>query len=168
MSDSIEMHASVAAGVRAALHRGRRVATTSALGLSMVLSASAIAQTATDNAQSPADTAATEVEEVVVTGIRQQLESSQARKQDAEENRRFGHCGRHRRAARSQRHRSPAANSWSGHRPRAAARDADRIAVEGSGATIRGLSWVRSELNGRSAFSAKNAALSASKTFRPS
>ncbi len=35
------------------------------------------------------------------------------------------------------------------------ARDADRIAVEGAGATVRGLTWVRSELNGRSAFSAK-------------
>ncbi|MES1263509.1 MAG: TonB-dependent receptor plug domain-containing protein, partial [Peristeroidobacter soli] len=37
-----------------------------------------------------------------------------------------------------------------------APRDADRIAVEGAGVTIRGLSWVRSELNGHSAFSAKN------------
>ena len=35
-------------------------------------------------------------------------------------------------------------------------RDADRIAIEGSGVTIRGLSWVRSELNGHTAFSAKN------------
>jgi hypothetical protein len=35
-------------------------------------------------------------------------------------------------------------------------RDADRIAVEGAGVTIRGLSWVRSELNGHTSFSAKN------------
>lgn len=35
-------------------------------------------------------------------------------------------------------------------------RDADRISVEGAGVQIRGLSWVRSELNGRDSFSAKN------------
>jgi TonB-dependent receptor len=35
-------------------------------------------------------------------------------------------------------------------------RDADRISVEGSGVQVRGLSYVRSELNGRDSFSAKN------------
>ncbi|MDC7675072.1 TonB-dependent receptor [Asticcacaulis machinosus] len=34
-------------------------------------------------------------------------------------------------------------------------RDVDRLNVEGSGIQIRGLTWVRSELNGRDAFSAK-------------
>jgi len=34
-------------------------------------------------------------------------------------------------------------------------RDADRISVEGSGVQIRGISWVRGELNGRDSFSAK-------------
>jgi len=34
-------------------------------------------------------------------------------------------------------------------------RDADRISVEGSGVQVRGLSWVRGELNGRDSFSAK-------------
>jgi TonB-dependent receptor len=35
-------------------------------------------------------------------------------------------------------------------------RDADRISIEGSGVAVRGLSYVRSELNGRDSFSAKN------------
>ena len=35
-------------------------------------------------------------------------------------------------------------------------RDADRISVEGSGVQVRGLSWVRGELNGRDSFSAKS------------
>ncbi|MEO8115193.1 MAG: TonB-dependent receptor [Phenylobacterium sp.] len=35
-------------------------------------------------------------------------------------------------------------------------RDSDRISVEGSGVQVRGLSYVRSELNGRDSFSAKN------------
>lgn len=34
-------------------------------------------------------------------------------------------------------------------------RDADRISVEGSGVQVRGLSWVRGEINGRDSFSAK-------------
>jgi len=36
------------------------------------------------------------------------------------------------------------------------ARDADRLSVEGSGVQIRGLSYVRGELNGRDSFSAKS------------
>ncbi len=35
-------------------------------------------------------------------------------------------------------------------------RDADRLSVEGSGVQVRGLSWVRGELNGRDSFSAKS------------
>ncbi|HMA48979.1 MAG TPA: TonB-dependent receptor plug domain-containing protein, partial [Magnetospirillaceae bacterium] len=35
-------------------------------------------------------------------------------------------------------------------------RDIDRLNVEGSGVQIRGLSWVRTELNGRDTFGAKN------------
>ena len=37
-----------------------------------------------------------------------------------------------------------------------APRDVDRLTVEGSGVQIRGLSWVRSELDGRDSFGAKN------------
>ena len=35
-------------------------------------------------------------------------------------------------------------------------RDIDRLNVEGSGVMIRGLTWVRSEINGRDSFGAKN------------
>lgn len=35
-------------------------------------------------------------------------------------------------------------------------RDVDRLNIEGSGVQIRGLTWVRSELNGRDSFGAKN------------
>ena len=156
MSDSIEMHASVAAGVRAALHRGRRVATTCALGLSMVLSAPAIAQTATEGAQSPAGSEATEVDEIVVTGIRRQLETSQARKQEATElvdavtADDIGALPD--RSVTEVLQRIPGLAIGRVPQPR----DADRIAIEGAGVTIRGLSWVRSELNGHTAFSAKN------------
>jgi TonB-dependent receptor len=143
----------VAAGVRAALF-GRRAATASALGLSIALSATAFAQT-NDGGQG-ASSEATEVDEVVVTGIRRQLETSQARKQDASElvdaitADDIGALPD--RSVTEVLQRIPGLAI--GRVP--SARDADRIAIEGSGVTIRGLSWVRSELNGHTAFSAKN------------
>ena len=147
---------SVAAGVRAALHGGRRRATTSALGLSIVLSASAFAQTANDGAQPSADSDATDLGEIVVTGIRRQLETSQARKQDATElvdavtADDIGALPD--RSVTEVLQRIPGLAIGRVPQPR----DADRIAIEGAGVTIRGLSWVRSELNGHTAFSAKN------------
>lgn len=115
----------------------------------MALSAPAHAQNAS-SATSP------QLEEVVVTGIRQQLETSQARKENAEEildSITAADIGAlPDRSVTEVLQRIPGLAI--GRVP--AARDADRIAVEGSGVTIRGLSWVRSELNGRSAFSAKN------------
>jgi TonB-dependent receptor len=97
-----------------------------------------------------------DLEEVVVTGIRQQLETSQARKEAATEildSITAADIGAlPDRSVTEVLQRIPGLAI--GRVP--AARDADRIAVEGSGVTIRGLSWVRSELNGRSAFSAKN------------
>jgi TonB-dependent receptor len=115
----------------------------------MAVSAPAYSQ----NAATPAKPV---VEEVVVTGIRQQLETSQARKENAEEildSITAADIGAlPDRSVTEVLQRIPGVAI--GRVP--AARDADRIAVEGSGATIRGLSWVRSELNGRSAFSAKN------------
>ncbi|MBL8271914.1 TonB-dependent receptor [Steroidobacter sp.] len=95
------------------------------------------------------------LEEVVVTGIRQQLQTSQARKADAEEildsitAEDIGALPD--RSVTEVLQRIPGVAI--GRVPEA--RDADRIAVEGAGATVRGLTWVRSELNGRSAFSAK-------------
>ena len=144
----------MAAGVRAALS-GRRVASASALGLSMALSATAFAQTANDGGQATSSEAA-EVDTVVVTGIRRQLETSQARKQEASEMvdaitaDDIGALPD--RSVTEVLQRIPGLAI--GRVP--APRDADRIAIEGSGVTIRGLSWVRSELNGHTAFSAKN------------
>ena len=145
---------SVAAGVRAALHGGGRAATATALGLSFVLSAPAFAQTA--NEGQSADAEANDLGEIVVTGIRRQLETSQARKQDATElvdaitADDIGALPD--RSVTEVLQRIPGVAIGRVPQPR----DADRIAIEGAGVTIRGLSWVRSELNGHTAFSAKN------------
>jgi TonB-dependent receptor len=108
------------------------------------------------HAQNATRPASSQLEEVVVTGIRQQLETSQARKENAEEildSITAADIGAlPDRSVTEVLQRIPGLAI--GRVP--AARDADRIAVEGSGVTVRGLSWVRSELNGRSAFSAKN------------
>ena len=147
---------SVAAGVRAALHGGRWAATASVLGLSIALSVPALAQTASEAAQPSADSEPADLGEVVVTGIRRQLETSQARKQvatelvDAITADDIGALPD--RSVTEVLQRIPGLAI--GRVP--APRDADRIAIEGSGVTIRGLSWVRSELNGHTAFSAKN------------
>jgi TonB-dependent receptor len=142
--------------VRVALHGRRRAVTATALGLSIVLSAPAFAQTANDAAQPPANSGPENVDEVVVTGIRRQLETSQARKQEASElvdaitADDIGALPD--RSVTEVLQRIPGLAI--GRVP--SARDADRIAIEGAGVTIRGLSWVRSELNGHTAFSAKN------------
>src|SRR5687767_13270301 len=142
---------SVATAVRAALQGGRRASTASALGLSIVLATPAYAQTATEGAQR-----SEELTEVVVTGIRRQLENSQLRKQEATElvdaitAEDIGALPD--RSVTEVLQRIPGLAIGRVPQPR----DADRIAIEGAGVTIRGLSWVRSELNGHSAFSAKN------------
>jgi TonB-dependent receptor len=141
----------IAAAVQAALHGRRRAAAASALGLGIVLAAPAYAQTADEGAQKTE-----ELSEITVTGIRRQLETSQARKQvatemvDAITADDIGALPD--RSVTEVLQRIPGLAI--GRVPEA--RDADRIAVEGAGVTIRGLSWVRSELNGHSAFSAKN------------
>ena len=127
-----------------------------ALGLSMMLSASAFAQTANEGADAGASSDTTDLGEVVVTGIRRQLETSQARKQEATElvdavtADDIGALPD--RSVTEVLQRIPGLAIGRVPQPR----DADRIAVEGAGITIRGLSWVRSELNGHSSFSAKN------------
>jgi len=119
----------------------------SALAMLMALSSA--------QAQNAASSSSSDLEEVIVTGIRQQLQSSQARKADAEEildsvtAEDIGALPD--RSVTEVLQRIPGVTI--GRVPDA--RDADRIAVEGSGVNIRGLTWVRSELNGRSAFSAK-------------
>jgi TonB-dependent receptor len=146
----------VASAVRSALNDRRRAASAAALGLSIAFSATAYAQTGNANSPTPANSEAAELGEVVVTGIRRQLETSQARKQEATElldaitAEDIGALPD--RSVTEVLQRIPGLAI--GRVP--APRDADRIAIEGSGVTIRGLSWVRSELNGHTAFSAKN------------
>src|SRR3954470_1635595 len=117
----------------------------------LALSTLAIALPATAQEQTSG-----ELNEITVTGIRRQLETSQARKQEATElvdavtAEDIGSLPDRSVTEVLQRISGLAI----GRVPQP--RDADRIAVEGSGVTIRGLSWVRSELNGHSAFSAKN------------
>lgn len=139
---------SVALAVRRALQLRNAASTAPALAILMALAATpAQSQTAAG--------ASSEVEEVIVTGIREQLKSSQARKADAEEildSITASDIGAlPDRSVTEVLQRIPGLAI--GRVPEA--RDADRIAVEGAGVTVRGLTWVRSELNGRSAFSAK-------------
>src|SRR5690348_8744260 len=144
-----ENRLTVAAHVHSVLKRGgQSTATVSAVAVATMLSAPAWSDTPTDDSAT--------LQEVVVTGIRYQLESSQSRKQNADEivdsvnAQDIGALPD--RSVTEVLQRIPGLAI--GRLPDA--RDADRIQTEGSGVTIRGLSWVRSELNGRSAFSAKN------------
>jgi TonB-dependent receptor len=166
VSKSIELHVAavekasiaqgvttVSAGVRRALAGSRRFTSVTAAGLCIALSAPALAQTP-EGAQSSPESE--DVGEVIVTGIRRQLETSQARKQEATElvdaitAEDIGALPD--RSVTEVLQRIPGLAIGRVPQPR----DADRIAIEGAGVTIRGLSWVRSELNGHSAFSAKN------------
>jgi TonB-dependent receptor len=138
---------SVAACVRSVLkYRSQSV---SAVAVATMLSMPVLADTA------PADDAAT-LQEVVVTGIRYQLQTSQTRKENADEivdsvtAEDIGALPD--RSVSEVLQRIPGIAISRLPDPR----DTDRVVTEGSGVTIRGLGWVRSELNGRSAFSAKN------------
>ncbi|MFN4295828.1 MAG: TonB-dependent receptor [Brevundimonas sp.] len=99
---------------------------------------------------------ATEVEEVVVTGIRSSLRSSQAIKRDSEvfvDSITAEDIG-----ALPDRSVTEALQRIPGvsiDRFRAGV-DPDHFSIEGSGVVVRGLTWVRSELNGRDTFSATN------------
>ena len=135
-------------------HSKLAMAVRAALGLSLVLTAPAFAQTANEGAQAQSD--AEDIGVITVTGIRRQLETAQARKQEAPElvdavtADDIGALPD--RSVTEVLQRIPGLAIGRVPQPR----DADRIAVEGAGVTIRGLSWVRSELNGHSSFSAKN------------
>ncbi|MFN3816433.1 TonB-dependent receptor [Brevundimonas sp.] len=120
------------------------------MAITAVLAAApAVAQVA------PPDSA-TEVEEVVVTGIRSSLRSSQAIKQDSEvfvDSITAEDIG-----ALPDRSVTEALQRIPGvsiDRFRAGV-DPDHFSIEGSGVVVRGLTWVRSELNGRDTFSATN------------
>jgi len=126
------------------------------LGLGVAFSTAAFGQAANEVGQGATNSDSGDVETVVVTGIRRQLETSQARKQEAAEMvdaitaEDIGALPD--RSVTEVLQRIPGLAIGRVPQPR----DADRIAIEGSGVTIRGLSWVRSELNGHTAFSAKN------------
>lgn len=98
----------------------------------------------------------TEVDEVVVTGIRQSLRSSQEIKQNAEvvvdsitaED--IGALPDRSVTEALQRIPGVSINRF------AAGVDPDHFSVEGSGVVVRGLNYVRSELNGRDVFTANN------------
>jgi len=122
---------------------------------SLPASAADAAAGADNNTASAATDNKDKLQEVTVTGIRYQLESSQRRKQDADEivdsvdSKDIGSLPD--RSVTEVLQRIPGISIGRVPEPR----DADRILTEGSGVTIRGLTWARSELNGRSAFSAK-------------
>lgn len=96
------------------------------------------------------------LEEIIVTGIRGQVQSSQAIKQNAEQlvdsvtATDIGALPD--RSVTEVLQRIPGITIGR----TADGRDADRISVEGSGVQIRGLSMVRGEFNGRDSFGAKN------------
>ena len=124
--------------------------------ISLVALVPVAAQAQSAPAGAAATDQATEVEEVVVTGIRAQLRSAQAIKQNSEvivDSVTAVDIG-----ALPDRSVSEALQRISGVTLQRtnAARDPARLAAEGGGVFVRGLSWVRSETNGRDIFSATN------------
>ena len=124
----------------------------SVLALSaMLVGAPALAQTAPVKTDEPAT-----VDEVIVTSIRQSLKSSQQIKQNSEiigdsitaED--IGALPDRSVTEALQRIPGVAINRFS------AGIDPDHFSTEGSGVVVRGLNFVRSELNGRDTFSANN------------
>jgi TonB-dependent receptor len=107
-------------------------------------------------ADDPTPAPTTEVTEVVVTGQRASIENAEQRKKNAEQL--IDSITAVDIGALPDRSVTEALQRISGvtitRTPEP--RDADRISVEGSGVQIRGLSYVRAELNGRDSFSAKN------------
>lgn len=110
----------------------------------------------TAHAQDAQDPEAVEVEEIIVTGIRSSLRSAQAIKQDsdvfvdaisAED---IGALPDRSVTEALQRVPGVSISRFAG------ANDPDHFSVEGSGVVVRGLTFVRSELNGRDTFSANN------------
>ena len=142
----------VAAAVRRALRGGISLT----LGTCLFV-ASAHAAEPTSAASGEKDNVRkTTLEEVVVTGIRQSLESAQAIKQDAEQI--VDSVTAQDIGALPDRSVSEALQRIPGITLQRTneARDPARLASEGGGVFIRGLSWVRSETNGRDVFSANN------------
>ncbi|CAN5532689.1 TonB-dependent receptor [soil metagenome] len=130
-------------------HRKSMLMGASALVLCAAAPITAFAQTAP---AAPVDT----IEEVVVTGQRAALQSAQKLKQNAEQL--VDSITATDIGALPDRSVTEALQRISGVTigRTAEARDASRLSIEGSGVQVRGLSWVRGELNGRDSFSAKS------------
>ncbi|WP_269514557.1 TonB-dependent receptor [Brevundimonas subvibrioides] len=126
----------------------------SALTFGMALGAMPVQAQAQD--QTSTDDDATQVEEVVVTGIRASLRNAQAIKQssdvfvDAITAEDIGALPDRSVTEALQRVPGVSISRFAG------ANDPDHFSVEGSGVIVRGLTFVRSELNGRDTFSANN------------
>lgn len=143
--------------------RGRRLMYgASALALGVLLTAGSASAQTTDETQEPEveQTAPSgevaEVSEVVVTGIRASLRNAQSIKEnadvfvDAVTADDIGALPDRSVTEALQRVPGVSINRFAG------ASDPDHFSVEGSGVVIRGLNFVRSELNGRDTFSANN------------
>ena len=125
-------------------------------GASIAAIAAVMAVTPAMAQDAPPDDDAVEVEEVVITGIRASLASSQDIKRNSEvfvDSITAEDIG-----ALPDRSVTEALQRVPGvsiDRFRAGV-DPDHFSIEGSGVVVRGLTWVRSELNGRDTFSATN------------
>ncbi|WP_044560517.1 TonB-dependent receptor [Azospirillum sp. B4] len=97
-----------------------------------------------------------DLQEIVVTGLRKSIQSSQAIKQNSEQM--VDSITATDIGALPDRSVTEALQRISGITIQRTPdpRDADRISVEGDGVQVRGLSWVRGEFNGRDSFSAKS------------
>ena len=127
------------------------MASTSALSLGVLILSTPTYLHAQESAASD-----DQIGEIVVTGIRESLKTAQAIKQNAEQlvdsvtSQDIGALPD--RSVSEALQRIPGLTLQRTNTNR----DPARLASEGGGVFIRGLSWVRSELNGHTAFSAKN------------
>jgi TonB-dependent receptor len=147
----VPVDSAVATAVRRALWPRASALTLGALG-----ALGSIASGAAVPADAPANPANETLSEVVVTGIRESLESAQAIKQTSEQivdsvtAQDIGALPDRSVAEALQRIPGVTLQRTNNNR------DPARLASEGGGIFIRGLSWVRSELNGRDIFSAND------------
>ena len=150
-------HRAVRAGGQGSWYKNALRAGASALVVGCAISASsAMAQDEPQPEPEVADTATVEepTSEIIVSGLRQSLANAQNIKRDADTfvdaitAQDIGALPDRSVTEALQRVPGVAINRFSG------SNDPDRFSVEGSGVVVRGLNFVRSEFNGRSAFAA--------------
>ena len=154
--------ATVATAVRRALRPRASVLTLGALGAlgsiasGAALAADAAATSSTDSRETSSTDSRDTLSEIVVTGIRKSLESAQAIKQNSEQI--VDSVSAQDIGALPDRSVSEALQRIPGVTLQRTDNNHDpaRLSSEGGAVFIRGLSWVRSELNGRDIFSANN------------